>query len=103
MERAVTHLHTFAKEVGLTTEEWMSVWSRNRESRQPKTDPNPHRRKAIQFLTATGQICSNIRQEFILLSDILGLSALVDTLNHPVPAGSNATEIGRASCRERVS
>ncbi|KAL8283692.1 hypothetical protein RQP46_005487 [Phenoliferia psychrophenolica] len=71
MEKAVTHLHAFAKEVGLTTEEWM---------------------KAIQFLTATGQICTDIRQEFILLSDILGLSALVDTLNHPVPVGSNATE-----------
>ncbi|KAK4705464.1 hypothetical protein P7C70_g735, partial [Phenoliferia sp. Uapishka_3] len=71
MERAVTHLHAFAKEVGLTTEEWMAT---------------------IQFLTATGKICSDIRQEFILLSDILGLSALVDTMNHPVPAGSEATE-----------
>lgn len=41
-------------------------------------------RIAIHFLTATGKICSDIRQEFILLSDVLGLSALVDSMNHPV-------------------
>lgn len=52
----------------------------------------PLARRAIQFLTATGQMCSGIRQEFILLSDIFGLSALVDTMNHPKPANSNATE-----------
>lgn len=45
---------------------------------------------AIQFLTRTGQKCTDIRQEFILLSDVLGVSALVDALNNP-PAG-NATE-----------
>ncbi|KAM0753952.1 Intradiol ring-cleavage dioxygenase [Meredithblackwellia eburnea MCA 4105] len=70
MERLVKHLHAFTKEVGLTTEEWMT---------------------AIEFLTKTGQTCSDIRQEFILLSDIFGLSALVDTLNNPKPAG--ATEV----------
>ncbi|ORY90307.1 Intradiol ring-cleavage dioxygenase [Leucosporidium creatinivorum] len=64
-EKLVTHLHDFAREVSLTTEEWMS---------------------AIHFLTATGKICSDIRQEFILLSDIFGLSALVDSMNHPVVA-----------------
>lgn len=42
----------------------------------------------INFLTATGQICSDVRQEFILLSDILGLSLLVDSIDHPKPAGS---------------
>merc|ERR1711939_865290 len=47
---------------------------------------------AIQFLTKTGQTCTDLRQEFILLSDIFGWSALVDGLNHPVPAGSTATE-----------
>ena len=44
----------------------------------------------IQFLTQVGQKCTNIRQEFILLSDVLGVSALVDALNNP-PMG-NATE-----------
>lgn len=41
-------------------------------------------------MTSTGKICSDIRQEFILLSDILGVSALVDSMNHPVTA--SATE-----------
>lgn len=43
----------------------------------------------IDFLTKTGQICSDIRQEFILASDIFGVSALVDTLNHPKPEVSS--------------
>lgn len=47
---------------------------------------------ALQFLTKTGQTCTDLRQEFILLSDIFGWSALVDSLNHPVKAGSAATE-----------
>lgn len=45
---------------------------------------------AIQFLTGVGQTCSETRQEFILLSDVLGLSLLVDAINNPKPA--NATE-----------
>ncbi|GAA5925482.1 hypothetical protein JCM10213_008800 [Rhodosporidiobolus nylandii] len=73
-EKLVTHIHDFAREVSLTTEEWMT---------------------AIQFLTATGKICSDIRQEFILLSDALGLSALVDSMNHPtVPPATEATVLG---------
>lgn len=44
----------------------------------------------INFLTLTGQTCTPIRQEFILLSDVLGVSALVDSLNNP-PLGK-ATE-----------
>lgn len=44
----------------------------------------------ILFLTRVGQTCTPIRQEFILLSDVLGVSALVDSLNNP-PSG-NATE-----------
>ncbi|KAM0297333.1 hypothetical protein ACHAPM_009866 [Fusarium culmorum] len=43
---------------------------------------------AIQFLTATGQKCTELRQEFILLSDILGLSILMDSIDHPKPPGS---------------
>ena len=38
---------------------------------------------AIKFLTLTGQTCTPIRQEFILLSDVLGVTALVDSLNNP--------------------
>jgi hypothetical protein len=41
----------------------------------------------IQFLTRVGQICTPIRQEFILLSDVLGVSALVDARNNPVVGG----------------
>ncbi|KAI5295307.1 hypothetical protein KEM52_001758 [Ascosphaera acerosa] len=67
MERLVTHLHDFARETRLSTDEWMA---------------------GIQFLTQVGQICSDVRQEFILLSDVLGLSLLVDSIDHPKPAGS---------------
>jgi hydroxyquinol 1,2-dioxygenase len=59
----VRHLHACARELKLTPEEWL---------------------KAIQFLTAVGQTCTPQRQEFILLSDTLGLSALVNILaSHP--------------------
>jgi protocatechuate 3,4-dioxygenase beta subunit len=61
MQALVRHLHAFAKEVRLTDEEWLT---------------------GIRFLTATGQKCDDIRQEFILLSDTLGLSSLVDMINH---------------------
>jgi catechol 1,2-dioxygenase len=57
----VRHLHAFAKEVRLTDEEWLA---------------------AVRFLTSTGQISDDVRQEFILLSDTLGLSSLVDLINH---------------------
>ncbi|EJU00188.1 aromatic compound dioxygenase [Dacryopinax primogenitus] len=63
------HLHDYARETKLTTEEWIT---------------------AIQFLTAMGQKCSPIRHEFILLSDVLGVSALVDSINHT--RQPNATE-----------
>jgi protocatechuate 3,4-dioxygenase beta subunit len=48
---------------------------------------------ALQFLTAAGQICSSTRQEFILLSDVLGLSVLVDALNHPKPKGATENTV----------
>ena len=64
MSALVRHLHDFVKEVQLTTEEWQA---------------------AIDFLTKTGQMCSGERQEFILLSDVLGCSMLVDTINHRRP------------------
>jgi hydroxyquinol 1,2-dioxygenase len=65
----VRHLHGFVKEVHLTEEEWFS---------------------AIQFLTQTGQMCDDKRQEFILLSDTLGVSMVVDLINHRKP--DRATE-----------
>lgn len=67
LERLVIHLHDFARETLLSQDEWL---------------------QAIHFLTATGQICTDVRQEFILLSDILGLSLLVDGIDHPKPPGS---------------
>lgn len=48
---------------------------------------------ALQFLTSTGQICTATRQEFILLSDVLGLSVLVDALNHPKPKGATENTV----------
>jgi len=60
MEAAVRHLHAFAREVDLTPDEWI---------------------EGIKFLTATGHACSEFRQEFILLSDTLGLSSLVNSLH----------------------
>lgn len=97
MTRLVTHLHDFARETRLSTDEWMA---------------------AIEFLIGCGQISSDVRnvssftsstllystptiipkidtrgvntdttQEFILLSDVLGLSLLVDNINHPKPPG----------------
>jgi hydroxyquinol 1,2-dioxygenase len=67
MTSLVTHLHAFVREVRLTEAEWM---------------------QAIQFLTRTGQTCTDRRQEFILLSDTLGVSILVITINHPADGGS---------------
>ncbi|WP_454885374.1 dioxygenase family protein [Sphingomonas oryzagri] len=61
LEALVRHLHDFARETGLTEDEWMH---------------------AISFLTRTGQISNPVRQEFILLSDVLGLSQLVVAQNH---------------------
>ena len=48
---------------------------------------------AIQFLTRVGQTCTPIRQEFILLSDVLGVSALVDSLNNPPVAGATESSV----------
>ena len=68
----VTHLHDFAREVSLTEDEWM---------------------QGIQFLTATGQKCDAKRQEFILLSDTLGMSMLVVAMNHAKPAGATEATV----------
>ncbi|HEY8672213.1 MAG TPA: dioxygenase [Candidatus Dormibacteraeota bacterium] len=65
----IRNLHHFAVETSLTESEWMA---------------------GIRFLTDVGHTCTDQRQEFILLSDTLGLSMLVDLVNHG--AGSSATE-----------
>ncbi|MBJ8339453.1 hydroxyquinol 1,2-dioxygenase [Antrihabitans sp. YC3-6] len=61
MTALVRHIHDYAREVELTAEEWMT---------------------AIEWLTATGQISTDKRQEFILASDVVGLSMLVVQLNN---------------------
>ena len=68
----VTHLHDFAREVQLTDAEWM---------------------QGIEFLTATGHRCDAKRQEFILLSDTLGLSMLVVAMNQAKPAGATEATV----------
>jgi hydroxyquinol 1,2-dioxygenase len=74
MQSAVKHLHAFAREVKLTEEEWF---------------------EGIKFLTAVGQKCDDKRQEFILLSDVLGLSMMIVSLNHKtVPGATEATVLG---------
>ena len=67
MTSLITHLHDFVREVKLSEPEWLA---------------------AIQFLTDVGRTCTDQRQEFILLSDTLGVSVLVITLNHPADQGS---------------
>jgi len=69
LESLVRHLHSFVKDVELTEREWQD---------------------AIAFLTDTGHKCDETRQEFILLSDVLGVSMLVETINHR--AAGRATE-----------
>jgi len=69
MEALVRHLHAFVKETEPTMDEWFD---------------------AIQFLTWAGQICDEKRQEWILLSDVLGVSMLVDAINNRRPG--RATE-----------
>jgi len=74
MTSLVQHLHAFARDVELTEEEWF---------------------KGIQFLTDVGHITTDVRQEFILLSDTLGLSMLVAALNNKKPQGcTEATVFG---------
>ncbi len=68
----VKHLHAFAKEIDLTQEEWDL---------------------GIDFLTRAGQLCSEERQEFILLSDVLGFSMLVDAINNRRPVGATENTV----------
>jgi protocatechuate 3,4-dioxygenase beta subunit len=68
----IRHLHAFVKDVELTESEWF---------------------QGIQFLTEAGHTCTDKRQEFILLSDTLGVSMVVDLINHRKPAGATESTI----------
>ena len=88
-EALVRHLHAFVREIEPTMEEW---W------------------EGIDFLTRTGHMCSATRQEFVLLSDTLGVSMLVDAINHRMTArpsrrssGPSTSRIRRAPSWERTS
>ncbi|MFE9609864.1 dioxygenase [Streptomyces sp. NPDC006012] len=69
----VQHLHDFARETRLTSEEWFT---------------------AVDFLERVGHLSSPTRQEFVLLSDILGLSVLVDRINHAHSSATESTLLG---------
>jgi catechol 1,2-dioxygenase len=72
MQSLVKHVHAFVRDVELTEEEWF---------------------QGVGFLTATGQMCDDARQEFILLSDTLGVSMVVDLINHRKPAGTTESTV----------
>jgi hydroxyquinol 1,2-dioxygenase len=72
MTSLVTHLHDFVREVKLSEAEWFA---------------------AIQFLTDVGKTCTDKRQECILLSDTLGVSILVITMNHPASGGTTDSTV----------
>ena len=71
-EALIRHLHDFVREIEPTQAEWAA---------------------GIAFLTRTGHMCDDKRQEFILLSDTLGVSMLVDAINHRQPAGATETTV----------
>ncbi|KWR90821.1 intradiol ring-cleavage dioxygenase [Cupriavidus sp. IDO] len=72
MTSLVRHLHDFAREVKLTEDEW---------------------KQGIEYLTATGKMCDDKRQEFILLSDVMGLSMLTVAMNHEKPEGCTESTV----------
>jgi hydroxyquinol 1,2-dioxygenase len=72
LDSLVRHLHAAVREVEPSIAEW---------------------EQAIEFLTATGQKCTDIRQEFILLSDVLGISMLVETINERGAAGATQSTV----------
>jgi hydroxyquinol 1,2-dioxygenase len=71
-EALVRHLHAFVREIEPSFAEWEA---------------------ALAFLAKTGQMCDDKRHEFILLSDTLGVSMLVDAINHRLPEGATETTV----------
>ena len=72
MTSLVKHIHAFVRDIEPTQAEWAT---------------------AIDFLTRTGKLCDDKRQEFILFSDVLGVSMLVDALNHRRPSGATPSTV----------
>ena len=72
MEVITRHLHAAVKEIEPTQDEWF---------------------EAIRFLTEVGHMCNDWRQEFILLSDVLGVSMLVDAINNRKPSGASESTV----------
>jgi len=72
LDSLVRHLHAAVREVEPSIAEW---------------------ERAIEFLTATGHKCDDVRQEFILLSDVLGISMLVETINERGAAGATQSTV----------
>jgi catechol 1,2-dioxygenase len=72
MSILIKHLHEAIREIEPTHEEWLAT---------------------IKFLTATGQMCNEWRQEYILLSDVLGASMLVDAINNRKPSGATPSTV----------
>lgn len=69
----IRHLHDFVRETSITSEEWTA---------------------AMDFLYRAGQISTPIRNEFILISDVLGVSSLVDIVNDKAPEATEASALG---------
>ena len=72
MASLIGHLHAFVREVEPTEQEWMT---------------------AIDWLTRTGKMCTDKRQEFILASDVMGVSMLVDCINHRLATAATPTTV----------
>jgi hydroxyquinol 1,2-dioxygenase len=72
MQSLIRHLHGFVRDIEPTQAEWAA---------------------AIDWLTRTGKLCSEKRQEFVLASDVLGVSMLVDTINHRRPSAATPSTV----------
>jgi hydroxyquinol 1,2-dioxygenase len=72
MQSLILHLHAFVRDIGPTGEEWA---------------------KAIEFLTQIGHKCDAKRQEFVLFSDVMGVSTLVDAINHRLESAATPTTV----------
>src|ERR1700759_3682169 len=72
MQSLIKHLHAFVRDIEPTEAEWAT---------------------AIHFLTRIGKKCDDKRQEFILFSDVMGVSMLVDSINHRLDSGATPTTV----------
>jgi hydroxyquinol 1,2-dioxygenase len=72
MQSLIKHLHAFVRDIEPSEAEWAT---------------------AIDFLTRVGKMCDDKRQEFILFSDVMGVSMLVDAINHRFAGGATPTTV----------